>query len=322
MKASVIIPAYNAAQTITACVRALQEQTLPREQYEIVVVDDGSTDETAVLAQTAGATVLQPGKSGKSGSRNAGAAAASGDILLFTDADCEPQPDWITQMITPFALDSAVVGVKGAYLSRQTGWVARFTQVEVEERYDLMRQQTAINFVDTYAAAYRRTVFLQNGGFDTTLPEVEDQDLSFRLAARGYKMVFAPDARVWHQHITSARRYFQRKFVIAEWKVLMVHRYPQRLWSDSRTPQLLKLQMVLALWLPFILVGWGVYRPFFALLPLWGIAFVVACLPFLLKSARRDAAILPIVLPMLLLRATALVYGYVYGNFTLRQKLK
>lgn len=314
---SVIVPAYNAEPTIAACVAALSAQTLPRTAYEIIVVDDDSSDATAVTARAAGATVLQLGKLGKSGSRNAGAQAAQGDILLFTDADCQPRPDWIAQMLAPFAQDPSVVGVKGAYLSDQKELVARFTQVEVEERYDRMRQETRLNFIDTYAAAYHRTVFLENGGFDVNLPQIEDQDFSFRLAAKGYKMVFAPQARVLHAHLTSARRYFWRKFVIGEWKAMLVHRYPERLMSDSRTPQLLKVQMGLTLLLPLVLLVAVLWPTAVWGIPALALAFVVACLPFMLKCARRDPAVLLIALPMLFLRAVALAYGYAYGNFSL-----
>ncbi len=314
---SIIIPAYNAANTIEACITSLQQQVTD-EPYEIIVVNDASTDDTVALATAAGVRqIISKGKLGKSGTRNAGAEAARGDILIFTDADCEPRPDWIERMITPFLNDPEVVGVKGAYYSRQTELVARFTQVEVEERYDRMRQLPTTNFIDTYAAAYKRDIFLENGGFDTSLPEVEDQDFSFRLAAKGYKMVFVPEARVYHRHTVSARHYFRRKFAIGKWKAMLMHRHPERLVSDSRTPQLLKVQMGFTLLLLPALIAPLVW-PALA----WGLlavclGFCLSCLPFLIKTARRDAPVLLIALPMLFLRAVALAYSYVYGLFSL-----
>ena len=314
---SIIIPAYNAAQTIEACIKALQQQTT-KETYEIIVVNDASTDNTVAVATAVGAhQIISKGKLGKSGTRNAGAQAAQGEILLFTDSDCEPLPDWIERMITPFRHDAEVVGVKGAYYSRQRELVARFTQVEVEERYDRMRQLPTTNFIDTYAAAYKRDIFLDNGGFDTSLPEVEDQDFSFRLAAKGYKMVFVPEARVYHRHTTSAKHYFKRKFAIGKWKAMLMHRHPERLVSDSRTPQLLKVQMGFTLLLLPALIASFTWRPL--AWGLWAIClgFIISCLPFLIKTARRDAPVLLIVLPMLFLRASALAYSYVYGLFSL-----
>jgi len=89
---SVIVPAYNAARTLGACLEALGQQTMPREQYEIILVDDGSTDDTAQIAgRYAGVKVLKLARNrGAAAARNAGIAAAQGELLLFTDADCIP----------------------------------------------------------------------------------------------------------------------------------------------------------------------------------------------------------------------------------------
>ena len=284
----------------------------------VIVVDDASTDETVQIARRAGAQVVAEGKLGKSGVRNRGAQEARGEIVLFTDADCEPLPTWVETMVAPFRRDPEVVGVKGAYLSRQREPLARFTQVEVEERYDRMARQETIDFIDTYAAGYRRDLFLEFGGFDETLPEVEDQDLSFRLARAGKKMLFIPDARVYHRHATSVRRYFWRKFAIATWKHLLINRYPERFLSDSRTPQSLKVQMGLALLMTLLAVP-ALFAPA-ARRALAGVsvAFLLACFPFLRKAARRDPAILPFSLVMLWVRAEALVLGYLKGILKFR----
>src|SRR5690606_4035458 len=143
---SIVVPAYNAAGTLAACLDALHAQSYPRDCYEVIVVDDASTDETVQIARRAGAQVVAEGKLGKSGVRNRGAQEARGEIVLFTDADCEPLPTWVETMVAPFRRDPEVVGVKGAYLSRQREPLARFTQVEVEERYDRMARQETIDF--------------------------------------------------------------------------------------------------------------------------------------------------------------------------------
>ncbi len=310
---SVVVPAYNAAATLPACLDALRAQSYPRERYELIVVDDASTDETVSIARGAGVQVIAEGKLGKSGVRNRGAQCARGEIVLFTDSDCEPVPTWLETMVAPFQRDPEVVGVKGAYLSRQREPLARFTQVEVEERYDRMARQETIDFIDTYAAGYRRDVFLAFGGFDETLPEVEDQDLSFRLARAGQKMLFIPEARVYHRHATSARRYFWRKYAIGAWKHLLINRYPERFISDSRTPQSLKVQMGLALLMTLLALPALFSRVARRALAGAAAAFLLACLPFLRKAAERDPGILPFSLFMLWLRAEALVLGYLRG---------
>ena len=311
--ASVVVPAFNSAGSIVACVTALRNQSLAPELIEIIVVDDESQDETVGLARATGATVLTPGKVGKSGARNAGARAASGRYLLFTDADCRPEPDWVALMIQPLQQDEQIAGVKGAYRSHQTSPIARFTQLDVELRYEQMRDLETINMVDTYAAAFRRELFLALGGFDETLFEAEDADFSFRLAAAGHPLVFAPDAYVWHQHETSWRHYCQRKFLLAAGRAQVVKRYPDRLISDSRTPQTLKLQMLSAAGLVALMPAALLWPP--ARLLLLGAAalFMASCLPFLMHLVRQEPALLLYSLPLLFLRGLSLMAGYLYG---------
>jgi glycosyltransferase involved in cell wall biosynthesis len=131
---SIIVPTYQAADVIRRCVSALSDQSVARERYEILVVDDGSTDGTVAAARDAGADrVLTLSHGGPAVARNAGVEAAAGDLVLFTDADCVPASDWVEHMIAPFA-DAEVQGVKGVYRTRQRSLVARFVQLEYEDK--------------------------------------------------------------------------------------------------------------------------------------------------------------------------------------------
>lgn len=311
---SVIVPAYNAARTLGKCLEALAHQSLPRSQYEIIVVDDGSTDETATMAEQANARVIRQRNQGPAVARNHGVEAAGGELVMFTDADCEPAPDWIERMSAPFA-DPNVAGAKGAYRTRQPELMARFVQLEYEDKYGRLARQPRIDFVDTYSAAYRRAVFLENGGFEASFStaSVEDQELSFRLAQKGYRLVFAPAAWVYHQHDRSVGEYIRRKFGIGYWKALLVRWHPEKVMSDSHTPQTLKIQIVLLAWLGASLLAWPACKA-----AAWGGlvaagAFVLTSLPFLLQVARKDPGVLPFALPFLALRAASLGAGLVAG---------
>ncbi len=134
LQASVIIPAYNAAHILPRCLDALERQTLPRTAYEIIVVDDGSLDQTAVIATERGARLLEVGHAGAAAARNAGVEIAHAPIVVFTDADCEPAPDFLERVLEPLA-DANVSGARGVYRTRQDKLVARFVQIEYEERY-------------------------------------------------------------------------------------------------------------------------------------------------------------------------------------------
>ena len=314
---SVIVPAKDAAKTLGECLQALlhQEGFLFDRDYEVIVVDDGSTDETAKIAQEVNVKVIRQSNQGPAAARNAGARIARGTVLLFTDADCAPSPTWLQELTRPFH-NPEVVGVKGVYGSRQTGLVARFVQQEYEYKYARMRNQATIDFIDTNNAAYRKEVFLQNGGFDETfrVPSVEDQEFSFRLARKGYRLVFAPKAVVFHYHDQMLSEYLRRKFGIGYWKAFMLHWIPEKTFSDSHTAptqraEILLLAILLAT-IPLIAI-WPFYAFIFFLIVL--AVFFITISPFLLFIGKQDAQVLWIAPGMLLGRAGALGTGLLKG---------
>lgn len=312
---SVVVPAYQAADVMGACVRALAQQSLPRSCYEILVVDDGSTDETAARARAAGADrVLAIPHGGPAAARNAGIEAARGAILLFTDADCIPAPDWLLQMTAPFET-SGVSGVKGVYRTEQQEVVARLAQCEFEERYDLLARQETIDFVDTYAAAFRRSALDEVGTFDVAFTQAnnEDVDLSYRLAEAGHRLVFNRKALVYHRHPASWWRYLRVKARRGYWRMMVYRIHPGKVLRDSYTPQTLKLQVLLAL-LALGCGGLGFLWPAFlwgALLSLAGIG--LSALPLVRVAARYDRAVAGWVPLFVLARSLAFAGGVLAG---------
>lgn len=311
-RASVVVPAYNAAATIESCVAALKAQTVCPDCYEIIIVDDGSLDGTADIAAKMGAHVIRQKRKRPAAARNAGIQAASGEIVCFTDADCAPKEDWLEKILQPFA-NPEVAGCKGIYATNQRSLVARFVQIEYEDKYDLLRGQRFIDFIDTYSAAYRRDVLAANNGFDESFPYLEDQELSFRLATRGYRMVFQPEAVVYHRHAADAVDYFRKKFIIGFWKAQVVRRFPERGVRDSHTPQVMKFQMglvalaLLALCIT-VVIPW-VWPATFAIVAL----FIATTLPFTRKAWSKDKAVAVASPGLLAVRALALGLGYSWG---------
>ena len=156
---SIIIPAYNAENSIGKCLEALEKQSIDRSLYEVIVVDDGSEDNTANVAADLDCKIISQKQGGPAKARNSGVYESSGDIILFTDSDCEPDEQWIEQMVKPFE-NPEVIGVKGIYKTKQKSIVARFIQAEFEERYKKLSKQDYIDFVDTYSAGFRKKTFL------------------------------------------------------------------------------------------------------------------------------------------------------------------
>lgn len=293
LRFSVVVPAYNAAATIASCVEGLLRQTEPRERYEVIVVDDGSTDDTAGIAGRLGVTVIRQSNRGPAAARNRGAAQARGEIVLFTDADCVPDRGWVAQMARPFG-DASVAAVKGAYRTSQSSLTARFCQAEFEERFALLAQAGTTDMVDTYAAAFRKGVFDAMDGFDESFPAAnnEDTDLSYRIAAAGHRMVFNPDAVVSHlRHPDSVRKYARQKFWRGYWRMVVYRRFPAKIVKDTYTPRTLKLQVLAlggaAATLPAALL----WTPALALPAASLLAFLASTAPFVRLAARRDKAV-------------------------------
>lgn len=314
MKCSLVIPAYNAARTIENCLRSAFEQTLPMELYEVIVVDDGSKDDTARIAQRFPVRLIQQSNSGPAVARNAGAHLATGDILIFTDSDCELDREFLRNMLAPFERGD-VVGVQGAYRTKQEQFMARFGQVEIETRYQQFSRHQYIDFIGTYAAAYRRNVFVGYGGFDTHFPLAsgEDTEFSYKLQEDGHKLVFNPEAFVYHQHPISLKHYLRVKFYRGYWRVRLYSLHPEKTIRDSYTPQSLKLQVLMV---PLILLSLPLSLIYPACIAYPGVvivAFLLWSIPFRVRfhaHRYRGAWRIPLVL---MLRATSLAMGLCAG---------
>ncbi|MCZ7568470.1 MAG: glycosyltransferase [Ardenticatenaceae bacterium] len=310
---SVVIPAYNAARTLPACLDALNDQTVPRDQYEVIVVNDGSTDATGQLARERGAIVIDQPNQGSSAAKNTGVRAARGDLVLFVDADCVPVRDWVAHL-TCAMFDPTVAAARGSLDTRQWSGVALFTQVEREEKDALQARLREIAFVPSVTAAFRRDALLAVGLFNTSLPTDEDAELSFRMIEHGYRMIYVPAARVYHVHPEHVSEYFRRKFRYAYWRIQIHRRFPQRIINDTFTPQTQKVQVLLfyllLAFLPFFPFSRRARRGF--LLTLGG--FLVTSLR-LIKFAwqRRGRRVALWVVPMLFVRAAAGGFGLLVG---------
>lgn len=311
---SVIIPTYNGERRIGRCLDALTDQTAGRDA-EIIVVDDGSTDNTvAAVRQCPGVKVISQPNAGPAAARNRGAREATGDIILFTDDDCEPAPGWLDAMLEPFS-DPLVVGAKGVYRTRQKELAARFVQTEYEDRYRFMARYPDIDFIDTYSAAFRRERFQEMNGYDTDFPVAcaEDIELSYRMSAKGWKMKFVPNAIVYHQHPNSFGRYLKKKFKFAFWRVLAVRKNPSKGIKDTHTPQWMKLQLLFA---PAFLLGLLIdllLRPALPVSVIALLAFLLSSFPFSLRAAIKDPVVGIVSPPILAARSCAQLLGIVSG---------
>ena len=205
---SIIVPAYQAASTLEACLRALSRQeTLFR--YELIVVENASSDETLTLARRLESEfphllrVLVETQKGSYAARNRGLQAAEGRLLLFTDADCIPSPQWADRLATAL-LPEGVLLVGGEIEGdpAQAGLLARYArQAGILSAAGALSHRRA-PFAQTANLGVRREDALEIGGFDGGLFSGGDADFCWRLSERfpDRRLEFSPDAKVYHHH--------------------------------------------------------------------------------------------------------------------------
>ncbi|MFL6230761.1 MAG: glycosyltransferase [Pyrinomonadaceae bacterium] len=197
---SVVVPVRDGARHLARCLDALVASAYAH--FEIVVVDDASSDSSAEIAGACGARILRLAmKSGPAAARNVGARGARGDLLLFVDADVEVRRDTLARLAVHFAADPAVAAVFGSYDDdpSEPNFASQFKNL-----FHHFTHQRSARRASTFWAgcgAVRREVFLAAGGFDArryARPSVEDIELGYRLRRAGREIVLDRDVQVKH----------------------------------------------------------------------------------------------------------------------------
>jgi len=228
---------YNSEKTISNTIKALLKQNYPKKKYEIILVDDGSTDKTLETVYKFPVKIIKLKHKGPANARNVGVRKSKGDIVLFTDADCLPGKNWIKNMVKPFK-DKKVAGISGTYKTlNKNSLIARFLGYEIQYRHEKMKKNKYIDFIGTFSAGYRKSVFLKAGGFDTSFPmsSGEDPELSYRISKK-HKLIFQPSAFVYHSHPDTLSKFLHQKFWRVYWRFLMYRKHKKKMLGDSYTP--------------------------------------------------------------------------------------
>jgi glycosyltransferase involved in cell wall biosynthesis len=243
MRFSVVIPTYNRHATLRQTLQAVLAQTHP--DFEVIVVDDGSTDATPAMLPAEFPTVRHycQANAGPAAARNRGIAEATGEIIAFTDDDCLPPPDWLARLADGFCRQPQVVGVGGPLLApvnaRRKNLLARYEAYIVQDLYQAREAEVLAGFDcpagGTNNMAYRRAALQAIGGFDETFPypAAEDADLKWRLAQQGHLFFYTP-VTVWHLQPYTWPAFRQQQFTRGKGSV-----YFDRKWK--RPPTRLKI---------------------------------------------------------------------------------
>ena len=215
---SIIVPTFNRPTSLQRCLRALARLSYPKNEYEVIVVDDGgSADIGEVIAATQSemkVSMIRQGNCGPACARHNGARHASGDFLAFTDDDCEPSTDWLKGLkaalqMSPEALVGGrlVNGLAGNLYAEASQSISEFCYSHFN------REGNKENFFESNNIAMAKVLY-QRVGFDETYPlnVSEDRDFCDRWLANGLKMVCAPNAMVVHHHQMGFRGFCRQHF--------------------------------------------------------------------------------------------------------------
>jgi len=202
-RVSVIVPVYNRSQLLAQCLASLCAQNYPRDSYEIIVIDDGSTDESAEVARAIGQIwngelhIISQANGGPSSARNAGITASKADMVAFTDSDCTAAPDWLDSLVSTYNATQAD-GVGGPIINNLPHtWVAEYLLATHFFRH--RERKGIVDYLVTANVIFKRASLVTIGGF-TARKGVwgEDADLSFRLKQSGYSLALSPTGAVTH----------------------------------------------------------------------------------------------------------------------------
>jgi glycosyltransferase involved in cell wall biosynthesis len=227
-KVSVVVPSYNGDRTLKACLESLQKLNYP--DYEIILVDDGSSDTTRQIA-FANPKVRyfhHEQNLGLSVARNTGIAAATGEIIAFTDSDCRADEDWLYYLVGSL-LSTDFVAVGGPnLLPPEDSLIAAAVMVSPGGPAHVMLNDRQAEHVPGCNMAVYKWVLAEIGGFDPIFRRAgDDVDICWRLQHAEHKIGFNPAAFVWHYRRSTIRDYLKQQHGYGEAEALLVRKHPE-----------------------------------------------------------------------------------------------
>ena len=224
---SVVVCSYNGARTIRACLDGLSQLEYP--DFEVIVVDDGSTDQTAAIAREYGFSLISTENRGLSSARNTGLQAATGEIVAYIDDDAYPDPQWLTYLAATF-MRTTHVGVGGPNIAPPgNGVIADCVANAPGGPIHVLLSDTEAEHIPGCNMAFRKTALEAIGGFDPQFRTAgDDVDVCWRLRDGGWTLGFSPGAMVWHHRRNTARAYWRQQRGYGAAEAMLERKWPER----------------------------------------------------------------------------------------------
>jgi GT2 family glycosyltransferase len=226
-KVSVVICSYNAAGTLAECLDSLLALKYPHR--EIIVVNDGSKDNTREILGRYPVRAIHVPNGGLSRARNLGAEAATGDIVVYTDADVRVDPDWVTYLVAKLSEPGCMAAGGPNLVPPEDGPIAQAVGAAVGGPNQVLLRDGEAEHVPGCNMAFWRHALNEIGGFDPQFTAAgDDVDVCWRLTELGYQIGFHPSAIVWHHRRASIKAYLkqQRGYGMAE--AALERKFPEK----------------------------------------------------------------------------------------------
>ena len=208
---SIIVCSYNGGPTLAACLNSLRKLNYPA--YEVILVDDGSTDDTAyIAAQFPEVRYIHQRNHGLSHARNTGAVAAKGEVLAYTDSDCMADGDWLYYLVSTL-VSGDYAGVGGPNITPPAqNWIQACVAAAPGGPSHVLLTDTIAEHIPGCNMAFYRWAFDAMGGFDPEYRKAgDDVDFCWRIQQAGWVIAFSPAAIVWHYRRFTLRAFLKQQ---------------------------------------------------------------------------------------------------------------
>jgi GT2 family glycosyltransferase len=224
---SVVVCTHNGSRHIAECLSALECLDYP--EYEVIVVDDGSTDDTAAIVHQFVVRLIRTENRGLSAARNTGLAAAVGEIIAYIDDDAYPDRDWLKRLAMVF-LNMDCAGVGGPNIAPPgASCVAECVAHAPGGPIHVLLADTEAEHIPGCNMAFRKSVLLAIGGFDPQFRAAgDDVDICWRIQEQGWKLGFSPTATVFHHRRGTLRAYWRQQVGYGKAEALLERKFPDK----------------------------------------------------------------------------------------------
>lgn len=211
-KVSVIVPVYNGEKTLSLCLDSLMSLDYPKEQLEIIVVENNSTDASPNIIKKYPVKYIFEKKKGTAIAKNIGIKVSAGELIAFTDQDCIVDKAWIKNMVESFKNDFKIGACGGKTLSyKPRTWLEKCNDF-IPSIVTIFSKNNFLPFIQSCNVMYRKDVLYEIGLHDERIGFCSDLDISWRICLKGYHLKFVPEAVVYHKRRDKLNAFFAQYF--------------------------------------------------------------------------------------------------------------